>query len=209
MQTKGSILLIVLASTVMEIGLSLIILSHLPSNKLAIESIVLASDLNDYQTADTLAAWPVTRPDLPTKLIIPKLNLNAQVEHVGLTPDGEMEVRKEPGSLGWYSLGARPGEVGAAVMAAHSGWKNNIPALFDHLDQLVPGDQIMVDDESGQRLTFVVRESRRYNPDADATEVFSSSDGQRHLNLITCKGIWNKVTKNYSERLVVFADQVD
>jgi hypothetical protein len=30
--------------------------------------------------------------------------------------------------------------------------------------------------------------------------------GKVHLNLITCGGVWDKVGKSYSNRIVVFAD---
>ena len=206
MPARISILWILLSAIVVEIGLSLIILSHLPTSyKLEFEPVALASDLSNDQTIEQ----PVDQqPGLPVRLIVPKLNIDTSIEYVGLNADGEMAVGKNPASLGWYSLGRRPGEIGSAVMAGHSGWKNNIPAIFDHLDQLTLGDEIMVKDESGNILTFIVRASRNYDPQADAAEVFMANDGLKHLNLITCKGTWDKVAKSYSQRLVVFAEQV-
>ncbi|PIZ82226.1 MAG: class F sortase, partial [Parcubacteria group bacterium CG_4_10_14_0_2_um_filter_41_6] len=41
----------------------------------------------------------------------------------------------------------------------------------------------------------------------DVPEVFNSSDGKAHLNLITCTGVWNKEDNAFSERLVVFTDK--
>jgi hypothetical protein len=55
--------------------------------------------------------------------------------------------------------------------------------------------------------TFVVRESRSFNPNADASDVFNSNDEKSHLNLITCEGSWNKDSKSYSQRLVIFTDK--
>jgi len=46
-----------------------------------------------------------------------------------------------------------------------------------------------------------------FDAEEDATDVFSSTDGKAHLNLVTCDGIWNKNTAQYSQRLVVFADR--
>ena len=79
--------------------------------------------------------------------------------------------------------------------------------MFDNLYKLTPGDKIYVEDEKGATTTFVVRESQKYNPNADALKVFISNDGKSHLNLITCEGVWDKVFKSYSKRLVVFADK--
>lgn len=53
----------------------------------------------------------------------------------------------------------------------------------------------------------MVRELRTYGPKDDVTNVFNSSDGQAHLNLITCEGIWDKASKSYSKRLVIFTDK--
>jgi len=55
----------------------------------------------------------------------------------------------------------------------------------------------------------VVRESQKYQPKADASNIFGSNDDKSHLNLITCTGFWNRILKSRSERLVVFADKVD
>lgn len=210
MPSKTSILWVLLSAIAVQIGLSLIILSHLPNSyRLEIEEpIALASDSSSEQV-ETTATLIDQEPSLPVRLIVPKLNIDNPIDYVGLNADGEMDVGKNPASLGWYSLGSRPGAIGSAVMAGHSGWRDNIPALFDHLDQLSAGDEIKVELEDGQILTFIVRESRHYDPQADAAEVFISTDGLKHLNLITCKGIWDKTAKSYSQRLVVFADQVD
>lgn len=57
--------------------------------------------------------------------------------------------------------------------------------------------------------SFIIFESREYNPEADAPEVFGLSDGKSRLNLITCEGTWDEESQNYSKRLVVFAEKVE
>ena len=122
---------------------------------------------------------------LPVRLKIPKINVDAVVEYVGLTSEGAMDVPKGPMEVAWFSLGPRPGEQGSSVIAGHSGYKDNIPAVFDNLHKLKKGDRIYVEDGNGTITTFVVRESRRYDPEADASNVFDLNDGNVHLNLIT------------------------
>jgi len=148
-----------------------------------------------------------TRFSLPVRLKIPKINVEATVEYVGLTSDGAMDVPKNPDNVAWFSLGSRPGEVGSAVMAGHSGWKDGQPTVFDGLYKLDIGDKIYVENEEGIVATFVVRKIRTYDPLADASSVFSSSDGKVHLNLITCVGFWDEVSRTSSNRLVVFTDK--
>jgi sortase A len=144
---------------------------------------------------------------LPVRLRIPKIKVDAAFEQVGLTSKGAMDAPKGPAKAGWFNLGARPGEIGSAVVAGHYGWVHNLPAIFDNLYKLKKGDKIYVEDEHGMTITFVVREIRNFDPSADAASVFISSDGKAHLNLITCGGVWDKKAKQFSKRLVVFADK--
>jgi LPXTG-site transpeptidase (sortase) family protein len=128
----------------------------------------------------------------------------APVEPVGRDPDGHMDVPNAPEITGWYSLRARPGERGSAVIAGHSGYRVGA-AVFDQLGGLEPGDVVYVEDEEGRTVTFVMRESRLYDWDAYAPEVFRRDDGA-YLNLITCTGAWNPVVGTSSKRLIVFCD---
>lgn len=144
---------------------------------------------------------------LPLRLKIVSLNVNASIEYVGLTSGGAMGVPKGPAEVAWFELGPRPGDKGSAVIDGHSGWKNGVPAVFDDLHKLQVGDKIYVEDENGVAITFVVRKSKSYDPNADATDVFTSYDGKSHLNLITCEGVWDTTTKSRSKRLVVFTDR--
>lgn len=148
-----------------------------------------------------------TSVGLPLRLKISGINVDAAIIPVGLTSDGAMDAPKDPAEVAWFNLGSRPGENGTAVIAGHYDWKNNKPAVFDNLDKLRIGDKIFVEDESGVTVTFVVRETRIYDNDEIAPEVFGSNDGKAHLNLITCTGSWSKAKKTYSERLVVFTDK--
>lgn len=144
---------------------------------------------------------------LPVRLKIPSINVDSAVEYVGLAPDGTMDVPKNQGDVAWFETGQRPGENGSAVIDGHYGIKDGKGSVFDDLYKLRKGDKLYIEDDKGMTISFVVRESRRYDPQADASDVFSSNDGKSHLNLITCEGVWNKSTQQYSERLVVFTDK--
>lgn len=145
---------------------------------------------------------------LPINLIIPSINVSSTVEYVGLTPDGAMDVPKNQNNVAWLEIGTRPGENGTAVIDGHYGWKDKNPSVFDNLYKLRPGDEILIKDDKGEDIYFVVREMKRYSPGANAKAVFISDDNKSHLNLITCEGAWNKDSKSYSTRLVIFTDKV-
>lgn len=160
------------------------------------------------QSSPALLVKNVTTYGLPIRLKIPSINVNSIVEYVGLTSDGAMDVPKKQGNVAWFKPGQRPGEKGSAVIAGHYGLlKNGTASVFDNLYKLKPGDKIYVEDDKGASVSFVVRESRSFDPKADASGVFGSSDDKAHLNLVTCEGIWNKISKSYSRRFVVFTDK--
>jgi len=169
---------------------------------------VPSSYMDTVKPARVMASATPGGLGVPIRIWIPKINVDAALESVGLTPSGAMGVPTGPLNAAWYDLGPRPGDAGSAVIDGHFGWwRNGTPAVFDNLDKLRQGDKFYVEDAAGATVAFVVRESRKFDPMADASEVFNSTDGKAHLNLITCDGVWDSVQKSYSDRLVVFADR--
>lgn len=157
------------------------------------------------------SASPPEREDvgLPVRIRIPKINVDATIVYVGLTPLGAMDAPKNQADAAWFLLGQRPGENGNAVIAGHYGWVKGKGSVFDNLYTLRKGDKVYIEDDKGETISFVVRETRRYDPKADAEDVFGSNDGAAHLNLVTCEGVWEETEKTLSSRLVVFTDKVE
>jgi LPXTG-site transpeptidase (sortase) family protein len=145
---------------------------------------------------------------LPVRIKIPRIGVDATILSLGLTETGAMDTPKNAEDVAWFNLGVQPGEIGSAVIAGHYGtWKNGSGSVFDNLNTLSKGDSISIEDENGAVISFKVRDIQKYDPAADATEIFSSDDEKAHLNLITCQGLWNKDAKSFSQRLVVFTDK--
>ncbi len=144
---------------------------------------------------------------LPLELSIPKLGIRASVEQVGIT-DGDMEVPHSPETVGWYSFGTKPGEVGSAVLAGHVNWWGGRDAVFTNLQEMQVGDVVNILKEDGIRDYFIVRDIQKFPLDADTSEVFSNQDGKILLNLITCFGTWNEEKNTHEERLVVFTEKI-
>lgn len=145
---------------------------------------------------------------LPIRLKIPKIKINATLEQIGLTADGAVGVPKGILNAAWFKESPRPGEGGSAIIDGHFGrWKNGKPAIFNNLYKLRKGDKIYIEDEAGNSTTFIVREFRTYSSNDDVSKVFDLNDNKAHLNLITCEGIWDKISKTYSKRLVIFTDK--
>jgi sortase A len=188
---------VVIVGIVAVVATGVLLVSGLSGKTAIVPPSPLTSDVQTVQESTAL----------PVRLVIPRLHVDAAVEYVGLLADGSMGAPKGPDTVGWYDRGPRPGDVGSAVIDGHFGWKNNIPAVFDTIDTLHKGDHLSVVDATGTTTTFVVHEIRIYTETASAEDIFHSTDGAAHLNLITCEGIWNAASKSYSGRLVVFADK--
>ena len=155
--------------------------------------------------ATTDVATPQVLHGKPVRLIIPSLGIDADVTHLGLTSDGDMDSPTKLMDTGWYKYGSHPGDSGSAVIAGHIGG-SQAPGIFIDLHKLKKGDQVSTIDDKGLTVTFTVRESRTYSQDGQPDEVFRGKGGN-FLNLITCTGTWLDGQKTFSERLVVFAEK--
>lgn len=140
----------------------------------------------------------------PVRLIIPKINVDAKIDKMGLTASGNMEAPNTNDATGWYQSGPKPGNDGSAVIDGHFGVGGR--AVFTDLNKLQKGDTLSVVDDNGQMASFVVRDTQAYDQDSQPNEVFNSLMGA-HLNLITCDGAWQATQRTYSQRLVVFTDR--
>jgi LPXTG-site transpeptidase (sortase) family protein len=92
---------------------------------------------------------------------------------------------------------------GNTVLIGHlSGLAGNV---FAHLDELKPGDEITAVSR-GLPYSFVV--SRTFESTNDDKAPIQPADDTR-LTLMTCAGIWNPFTHDYSQRLWVIAEPPD
>ncbi len=168
------------------------------------EALVAPVDSGVAEQASSTPQPAVQAIAQPQRLIITSLELDADVELVGLAKDGRMDIPKLDENVAWYQLGAKPGEIGSAVIAGHYDAKDGGPAVFYELGEVKPGDEVTIVGSGGQSLVFVVTEVAKYkDEDFPLEKVFNQTDTRR-LNLITCAGTFNQQQKNYSDRLVVF-----
>ncbi|MGG4488029.1 sortase domain-containing protein [Metabacillus idriensis] len=141
----------------------------------------------------------------PVKVEIPSINVEANIEQVGIIENGQMGVPQAINDVGWFEPGVKPGNRGSAVLAGHVDSKTG-PAIFFNLKDLKQGDEIIVTDEKGTALTFIVKNQESYpRGSAPIDEIFQTVEGQ-NLNLITCSGTFNRSAGTHEERLVVFTE---
>jgi len=148
---------------------------------------------------------PSERPTEVLTLWIDRIGVVAPIVPVGLDPDGTMEIPKNIHTVGWYSLGPRPGNPGTAVLAGHLNAAGGVQGVFWKLHMLELGDRFALGFSRENAQEFQITERLSYPYDTAPLQEIFGSNGQTVVRLITCTGDWNRAEATYSERLVVSA----
>jgi sortase (surface protein transpeptidase) len=167
----------------------------------------------------------------PLELEIPALKVKAPVLAVGITTANVMAAPEGPPNdpvwqeTFWYRGGSIPGAVGTATIAGHVDDSVGRYDVFGHLQNLRPGDAIVVRDQrSGLAVVFSVTETETYTlaqaaDPAVLARIYGdgpvrgvgpqpSADGLAHLTLVTCSGTFQTSAGTHDHRLVVYATRV-
>jgi hypothetical protein len=140
----------------------------------------------------------------PIRVRIEAIGVDAPVQAVGIDPrGGGVRIPVNVGWLGWYRFGPSPGHPGSAVIVGHVDSAAQGPGAFLRLRDLVPGDVVLVGFTHGTR-SFVVVARRMYPKIGLPNDVFATS-GKPVLALVTCGGAFDRVTRHYSDNVVVYA----
>jgi LPXTG-site transpeptidase (sortase) family protein len=168
-----------------------------------------ALPLPEVGIAKTEAQKVVTpAPAVPVRVAIPAIGVDADLESIGLLPGGKLDVPRQPENAGWYNLGPKPGETGNAVIDAHLDIGRTRGVFWD-LRKAKVGDVVYVTDARNQARAFRVAKTAVYPVDqAPMQEIFGTASG-KHLNLITCAGVWSKRLNHYDKRLVVYTEELE
>jgi LPXTG-site transpeptidase (sortase) family protein len=148
--------------------------------------------IGEVDKPSTLA--PTPRPGPVMSLDIPRLKLKSGVIQTAW--------EAPPFTVGQIKGTANITEGNTVLIGHLSGAAGNV---FAHLDELKPGDKITAVSR-GLPYSFVV--SRTFESTNDDQAPIQPADDTR-LTLMTCAGIWNPFTHDYSERLWVIAEPPD
>lgn len=155
---------------------------------------------------DEIASLP---REWPTELRIPTLNIDTTFEApLALNPDGTIMVPEFYDTVGWYKLGASPGEKGTASILGHVDSVDGA-AVFYHLGQLKPNDRIFVTRADGTVAEFAVEYLERYKQSEFPNEKVYGMTDYPSLRLITCSGTYDRGVARYTHNLVVYARLVE
>ncbi len=153
------------------------------------------------------AVRELARSEVPVRLRIPSLGVDAPVGPVGKAADGTVEVPTRWEDVGWYDGGARPGEDGPTVLLGHVDSKAG-PAVFARLPQAPPGTVVEVVGDGGEVTRWRVERTEQHPKTRFPTEAVYLPALRPELRLVTCGGAFDRATGHYVDNVVVHASLV-
>ena len=154
------------------------------------------------------ASLEVLPQSQPVAIDIPKIGVHSELQHLGLTQDGELEV-PAPGprynDAAWYRYSPTPGALGPAIISGHVDSAEDGPSVFSRLGHLRPGDIVMVSRADGLVAEFTVSGVRVFPKDEFPTTLVYGNTDTAALRLITCGGAFDSAVGHYADNVVVFA----
>ena len=121
-------------------------------------------------------------------------------------PENIMGIPQDFSQVGWYSPAGRPGETGSAILNGHYDDPLGTPAVFYNLKNLNVNDEIIITTENGGEFVFVVEDVFSHPLEVFPYDLLYEESDNRQLKLLTCDGVWNADSRDYSNRLVVVAN---
>jgi hypothetical protein len=171
------------------------------------------------QLAPLPADAPVaTGPITPGRLQIPAIGVDTTVEARGTTQyknpftgqqvDG-YGVPRSMWTASWWSDGPAPGSGQMAVILGHAQAAHG--AVFDHLADLAPGDEVRLVDGSGAVMHLQVLAAPVTGLDKSTSALADTLDGHpagADVALVTCGGSFDEDADASKDNEVVFARRV-
>lgn len=163
----------------------------------------------------TPAAEPTPTP-LPTpgqgaqlvQIVIPKAKVDHRVVTKGLTPRREMEDPGGKDDVAWYNFSTLPGFGSNAVVSGHVDWYTGERGVFWFLRDLKEGDEAQVHYSDGTVVTYRVTHTEVFGANnAPVAEITGPTVSDR-LTMITCDGVFQRSSGDYTDRRVVYAERV-
>ena len=137
------------------------------------------------------------------RLQIPTLAVDAPIVAVDVDDKGVLGVPGDPAEIGWWAEGPIPGSGrGTSVLAGHVNTANRGPGALIGIEDLEPGDQIVIVGWDNT-TTFEVESIEQYPRSDLPAEAFAQARTGR-LALVSC-GDLNESTGEYRNNVIVYA----
>jgi len=139
----------------------------------------------------------------PTRVVIPDIDVDEELQPVGLLPGGAMETPPF-GKVGWYDEGPPPGAAGPAVIVAHVHGPQG-DDVFARLHELRRHDRFRVDTTLGS-VEFEVDDLVQVDKEDLPYDRMWPETSRRLVSLITCGG--KRTAAGYPLNTIVFAHAI-
>ena len=153
-----------------------------------------------------MSTLPGLPPADPVELRIEAIGASSTLVPLGLNPDQTIEVPpvQTPMQAGWYSHGPTPGELGPAVILGHVNGGGQ-DGIFAELDEMTPGDEIVVRREDGRTTVFTTTRVDQVPKTGFPTDAVYGDTDAAELRLITCGGTFDEDRRSYRDNIIVYA----
>lgn len=143
---------------------------------------------------------------VPVSVDIPSIAARSTLMPLGIDAQGALQVPpvQTPMQAGWFTGAPTPGEVGPALIVGHVDG-NRQPGIFYRLDDLRPGDPILVHRADDTTARFAVEHVEQVPKTQFPTgRVYGNTDAA-DLRLITCGGSFDPAARSYRDNIIVYA----
>ena len=173
-----------------------------------ISSVLTETDETPDENEPDTAQPYIVPPNQPQRIVISSVGIDGLIQKVGTDKNGRVVAPSNIHFAGWYVDAKIPGEEGLSILDGHVSGKY-ADGIFKKLVAVKVNDTITITYGDGSSKKFIVIGSVTV-PEAQASaRLFDKkNDIASQLNLITCGGKYNKVTKTYEDRIIVIAKLV-
>lgn len=143
-----------------------------------------------------------------TRLVIPKAKVDHRLVTKGLTPGREMEDPGGKDDVAWYNFSTLPGFGSNAVLSGHVDWYTGERGVFWYLRNLHEGDEAQIFYSDGTVITYRVVRVEVYGANSAPVAEITGPTTSDRLTMITCDGVFQRSSHDYTDRRVVYAERV-
>ncbi len=147
-----------------------------------------------------------------SRLLIPKLEIDAPFSYKAVPPDGQMPNPNSWDDVAYYDfsqfpdLGGLPGKGGNIVLAGHVDYIRHGPAVFWRLHELQAGDIVTIRMTDGAEYNYKIEFNKVLDPNGADWSGIVSATADESVTLITCTGVFE--AGHYNNRQIAWGRRV-
>ena len=142
----------------------------------------------------------------PLSIDSPKIDVQSTLLSLGFGRHRGIQLPpvSTPMQAGWFSGGPVPGEIGPAVIFGHVAGDHQ-EGIFSRLDELVPGDLVLIKRQDGSTATFRVTHIEELSKGSFPIDAVHGDTTDAELRLVTCGPSFDQMSHSYRNNIIVFA----